>query len=799
MQPRQFLYPLAVLSAILAVFAAVGVLTLALLYPGIPNVDTLRDYRPKVPLRVYTADNQLIGEFGAERRDVLKLADVPVVMRNAILAAEDDRFYSHGGIDWSGVFRAMLANVWARGAKEGASTITMQVARNFFLSNEKTLARKLSEAMLAVEIEHHLSKDQILELYINQIYLGQRSYGFGEAALAYYGRPLNQLSVSEMAMLAGLPKAPSSYNPVVNPKRAAQRQQYVLRRMHELHFISDTQFNQALADPGSPVSQRSGALATHADYVAEMARQFMVDTYGDAAYTRGYKVITTLRKVDQEAAWAAVHKGVLEYDRRHGYRGPEGYADIGATASEEELDDALGERDSFENLVPGVVLSADPRAVHVYLKTGDSVTVQGDALKFVKAALIPGASGTKGALRRGALVRLSRQGNDWIISQMPNVEAAMIGIDPTDGAIRALVGGFDFGNSKFNHVTQSSRQPGSSFKPFIYSAALEKRFAPSTIMRDELTTIAAADNGEAWEPHNYEPEYDGPIRLRVALAKSKNTVAVKLLQAITPAYAQEYITRFGFQARQHPAYLSMALGSGQTSPLQLSAAYCVFANGGYRVHPYFIARIYDQKGTLVSEAQPVKAGTETPAIDPRNAFVMTSMLRDVVRMGTATKAMSLGRLDLAGKTGTTSEHVDAWFAGYQSTLVAVAWIGFDSPNSLGNNETGAHAALPIWMDYMARALQGVPESEMQPPEGLVSAIVDPVTGRVSASGTGYADWFYAENLADPAPAGETGEGASAVPATSAGAAAGSAVAGTPPPGVATRPPGMQVPGAGARE
>ncbi len=773
MQPRHFFYPLAVLCAIGAVFAAVGVLTIALLYPGIPNVDALRDYRPKVPLRVYTADNQLIGEFGAERRDVLVLADVPMAMRKAILAAEDDHFYSHGGIDWMGVFRAMLANVWARGAKEGASTITMQVARNFFLSNEKTLARKLSEAMLAVEIEHHLTKDQILELYINQIYLGQRSYGFGEAALAYYGRPLKELGLGEMAMLAGLPKAPSSYNPVVNPRRAGLRQQYVLRRMHELHFITDAQYAQALQNPGHPVAQRGGALVSHADHVAEMARQYMVDTYGDAAYSRGYRVITTLRRADQETAWAAVRKGVLDYDRRHGYRGPEGYADLATDASEDDFDEVLAERESFENLVPGLVLAVGGSGVRVYLKSGDTVTVSGDGLKFAKAALVPAASGNKGSIRRGALVRLTRTAsNDWAIVQVPNVEAALVSLDPSDGAIRALVGGFDFSNSKYNHVTQASRQPGSSFKPFIYSAALEKHYGPASIFRDELTTIAAADNGEAWEPHNYEPEYDGPIRLRVALAKSKNTVAVKLLQAITPAYAQEYITRFGFSARQHPAYLSMALGSGQSTPLQLSAAYATFANGGYRVHPYFIAKILDQKGNLISQAQPVKAGTEAPAIDPRNAFIMNSMLRDVVRMGTAAKAMSLGRLDLAGKTGTTSDHVDAWFAGYQASLVAVAWIGFDNPASLGANETGAHAALPMWMDYMGKVLQGVPEDDPTPPEGVVSAMVDPSTGRVEPGAShGYAEWFYSENLNDPGGApGESVESPAAAPSPGPSAA-----------------------------
>ena len=759
MHPRQFLYPLAVLSAVALVCLAVGVLTIALLYPGIPNVETLRDYRPKVPLRVFTADDQLIGEFGEERREVLKLAAVPMEMRHAILAAEDDRFYSHGGIDWMGVFRAMVANLWARGAKEGASTITMQVARNFFLSNEKTLSRKLSEAMLAVEIERHLKKDEILELYINQIYLGQRAYGFGAASMAYYGRPLKQLSVAEMAMLAGLPKAPSRYNPVVNPRRAALRQQYVLRRMHELHFLDDAQFADAQKHPGQLAQQHGNAFG-HADYVAEMARQYMVETYGDAAYSRGYKVVTTLRKTDQEAAWAAVHKGVIDYDRRHGYRGPEGYADLQQNAGDEDYDDALADREGSDNLLPAVVLASDSKVVQAYLKSGETVEVQGDGLKFARAALLASASGSKGSIHRGALIRLMRTPKgEWAIGQLPNVEASLVSLDPHDGSIKALIGGFDFNASKFNHVTQAWRQPGSSFKPFIYSAALEKHFGPATIMRDELTVIPAADNGEPWEPHNYEPEYDGPIRLRVALAKSKNTVAVKLLQAITPAYAQDYITRFGFDARQHPAYLSMALGAGQVTPLQMGVAYCVFANGGFRVRPYFIASIQDQRGTVISQARPVLAGSDAPAIDPRNAFIMTSMMKDVIRMGTAAKAMSLGRLDLAGKTGTTSEHVDAWFAGFQSSTVAVAWIGFDNPASLGANETGAQAALPMWMDYMGRVLQGVPEDGSTPPEGLVSVLVDPSTGRPDAGSVNhYAEWFYTENVApEEPPPGESPE------------------------------------------
>lgn len=502
MHPRRFLYPLAILSAIFLVVIAIGALTVALLYPSIPDVDALRDYRPKVPLRIYTADAQLIGEFGEERRDVQKFADVPLKMRQAILAAEDDRFYSHSGIDWLGVIRAMFANVVARGAKEGASTITMQVARNFFLSNEKTFARKISEAMLAMEIERHLTKDQILELYINQIYLGQRAYGFGAAALAYYGRPLKELTLSEMAMLAGLPKAPSRFNPIANPKRAELRQHYVLRRMHELKFITENQYQEALRNPGHPSARADFSVNSHADFVAEMARQYMLETYGEAAYSRGYKVTTTLLKIDQDTAWAAVRKGVLDYDRRHGYQGPEGFAEIDATATEDDFEDALSDRETSDNLIPGIVLSANSNRVEVYSKTGDTFKIEGEGLKFIRAALPGPTTKMKNVVRRGSIVRLTHSPKgDWSIAQLPKVSSALIALDPQDGAIRALVGGFDFSTNKFNHVTQAWRQPGSSFKPFIYSAALEKHFSPSSIMRDELTVIPAADNGEIGRAH----------------------------------------------------------------------------------------------------------------------------------------------------------------------------------------------------------------------------------------------------------------------------------------------------------
>jgi len=747
MSPRSFLYPLVVLATLGLVGLGIIVLVLALLYPNLPSLESMTDYRPKVPLRIFTADDQLIGEFGEERRAVLKLQAVPLRMRQAILAAEDDRFYQHGAVDYQGVMRAFLANVFSASVKEGASTITMQVARNFFLSNERTYARKLSEVLLAYKIESNLSKDQILELYINQIYLGQRAYGFGAAAYVYYGRPLEQLGVAEMAMLAGLPKAPSRYNPVINPKRAALRQQYVLRRMHELKFINDAEFNDALHHLGHVTPFHSGFLLK-ADYVSEMARQYMVQAYGDEVYNKGYKVVTTLLKADQEAAYRAVRQGVMDYDRRHGYRGPEDYVELAASGvSEEDLEDALSDAEVSDDLYPGVVVEASDREVRVYVKSTGMISVKGEGLSFAKAGLSPKAPADL-KIRRGAIIRLNHDDKgDWQITQYPNVEAALISLDSHNGAIRALVGGFDFNQNKYNHVTQAYRQPGSSFKPFIYSAALEKGFTPATLVSDTPFSIDPAQNGgEAWEPHNYEDEYLGPIRLRVALAKSKNMVAIRLLQAITPAYAHQYITRFGFDPDRHQPYLSMALGSGSASPLQMAGAYAVFANGGFRVKPFFIDRILDARGTVISENRQVAAGEGAEqVIDPRNAFIMTSMMRDVIRMGTATRALSLGRQDLAGKTGTTNDHVDAWFTGFQPSLVAVAWVGFDKPASLGAKETGAQAALPIWISYMERALRTIPESAQAVPPGITTMSIDPVTGKPEETGSNrITEYFYSE-------------------------------------------------------
>jgi penicillin-binding protein 1A len=727
------------LSVLLGIFAAI------MTYPSLPSLDVLTDYRPKIPLRVYSTEGVLLGEFGEERRALVKIGDVPDLMKKAILAAEDERFYEHGGIDYMGVLRAAVSNFTAGGAKQGASTITMQVARNFFLSKEKTLTRKFNEMLLAFKIEHSLSKDEILQLYINQIYLGQRAYGFAAAARAYFGKPLDKLDVAEMAMLAGLPKAPSSYNPVANPKRAKLRQLYVLRRMHELNYIDDAAFEAAQKEPLHVV--RGGqSYGVHADYVAEMARQLMYERYQDRAYTQGYKVYTTIRAADQEAAYRAVRKGVLDYDRRHGYRGPEAFVDLSGGTNDEALEDALQDLPEGDDLVPAVVLHADEKLVRAYARGGDHIDLTGDALRFVQRALSDKVAQNQ-RIRTGSVIRVQRnEKGDWQIVELPQVESALVAGSPQDGEIYALVGGFDFGRNQFNHVMQAWRQPGSSFKPFVYSAALEKGFTPASVFDDASLYFDASQTGsEAWSPKNFDGKFEGPMRMREALTKSKNLVSVRIMQAITPQYVQEWIPRFGFDPEKHPPYLTTALGAGSVTPIQMLGAYSVFANGGSRIAPYFIDRIEDPAGKVVEKAKPLIAGLNAEqVIDPRNAFTMTSMMQDVVRRGTATGAMKLGRHDLAGKTGTTSDSVDAWFCGFQQDVVGIAWIGFDTPKSMGGHETGGVAALPIWVDFMRVALKGVPEAEYKMPEKMVVARIND-NGRRDPNGS-ISEYFYEENV-----------------------------------------------------
>nr|WP_141914205.1 MULTISPECIES: penicillin-binding protein 1A [unclassified Herbaspirillum] len=699
----------------------------ALTYPKLPDLDTLTDYRPKIPLRIFSADGVLIGEFGEERRNLVHFKDIPDIMKKAVLAIEDDRFYEHGGVDYQGIVRATFSNLSGGGG--GASTITQQVARNFFLtSNEPTFLQKATrkffyEIPLAWKIENNLTKDQILEVYMNQIYLGQRAYGFASAAQIYFGKQLKDITIAEAAMLAGLPKAPSAYNPVVNPKRAHARQQYILLRMRQLGYITEPQY-LAARDEELRVKGDSSAFGMHAEYVAEMARQLIYAQYKDETYTRGLNVFTTITKTDQDAAYIALRRGIIDYERRHGYRGPEGYMELPEGASREALEDAieveLADHPDSDDMVAAVVLEAKPKEITALLATGEEITISGSGLGF-GANLLSDKAPPQKKIRRGAIIRVFQDGKNWIITQMPEVESAFVSVNPQDGAIRSLVGGFDFNRNKFNHVTQAWRQPGSSFKPFIYSSSLEKGLSPATIINDAPLTFTQT-GGQVWQPKNYGGKFEGPISMRRALQKSINLVSIRILERVGVKYAQEYITRFGFDADKNPPYLTLALGAGNVTPLQMVGAYSVFANGGYKVNPYLITKVTDNNGNVLSQAKPATADDESNrVIDARNAFIMDSMLRDVVRHGTAVKALSLKRTDLAGKTGTTNDSMDAWFAGYQPNLTAIAWIGYDQPKSLGDRETGGGLALPVWISYMSKVLKDVPNVDRKVPDGIIES------------------------------------------------------------------------------
>jgi len=745
MHSRRWFLPIIILLAMLSLPVILLGLAVMLAYPNLPSLESLTDYRPKIPLRIYTADGVLLSEFGEERRALVKISEVPAVMKNAILAAEDDRFYQHGGVDYAGVLRAAISNFTSGGAKQGASTITMQVARNFFLSKEKTMTRKFNEMLLAFKIEHYLSKDEILQLYFNQIYLGQRAYGFAAAAQIYFGKPLSDVTVAEAAMLAGLPKAPSAYNPVVNPKRAKLRQLYVLRRMHELHFIDDKQLKFAQTQP--MVAKRGNQeFSIKSDFVSEMVRQAVYEQYQGDTYTQGLKVYTTIRQRDQLAAYQAVRKGVLEYDHRHGYRGPEGFVDLREDSSEEHLEEALQDIADSDDLIPAVVLAASSRKVRAYCKGGETVEISGDGLRFAQRSLGKSVA-LKQRINVGSIIRLQKDEKGiWQIIQLPQVEASFVSGDPRNGAIYSLIGGFDFNQNQFNHITQAWRQPGSSIKPFIYSAALEKGFTPATIINDAPLMFDATQTGsEPWQPKNYDGKFEGAMRMRYALTKSKNMASIRILQSISPQYAQDYLTKFGFDADKHPPYLTMALGAGSVTPMQLLGGYSVFANGGFRVAPYFIQRIEDAQGNVLSRATPVVAGENAEqVIDVRNAFSMVSMMQDVVKHGTGIRAMQLGRQDLAGKTGTTSDSIDAWFCGFQPTIVGISWMGFDQPRSLGDRETGGGAALPIWMGYMEKILKDVPQAIYTMPENMAAKLINE-QGEIDENGS-LVEYFYQENV-----------------------------------------------------
>ncbi len=716
-------------------------IAMALAYPNLPDISDLSEYRPKLPLRIFSAEGDLIGEFGEERRNFTPIKAIPQTLTDAVLAIEDARFFQHGGVDYVGVVRAGLANV-GRAKSQGASTITMQVARNVYLSSEKTFTRKIYEILLTFKLEHLLTKDQILEIYMNQIYLGNRAYGFAAAAETYFGKALKDITIAEAAMLAGLPKAPSAYNPISNPKRARSRQLYIIDRMLDNGFITaeeaETARKQELRiKSGGNNAAGNGPARSHAEFVAEMVRQLIFAQYGEETYTRGLNVYTTIRSKDQEVAYQALRQGIMDFERRQAYRGPEKFITLPdkATELEDTVDDALDEHPDNGDLLTALVLEATPRKVMAMRRGGETLEITGEGLRIAQPGLQPRA-GPKLKIRRGAIIRVMKTAkNTWEIVQLPEVEGAFVSLDPRNGSIKALVGGFDFEKNKFNHVTQAWRQPGSSFKPFIYSAALEKGFTPATVVNDApLFFEPELTGGQPWEPKNYDGAFEGPMPLRRGLAKSKNMISIRVLDAIGARYAQEWVAQFGFEAEKHPPYLTMALGAGSVTPMQMATGYSVFANGGYRINPWMISKITEQKGKVLIQSKPVVPDESMRAIEARNAFVMSTMLQEVMRTGTGSRAQAaLKRPDIYGKTGTTNDSMDAWFAGYQPTLTAITWIGYDTPRKLGDRETGGGLSLPVWINYMEHALRDVPILELAPPEGVVQVGID---------------WMYTEHAKD---------------------------------------------------
>lgn len=719
-----------------ALVAALGLgLAVARLWPDLPPLDKVTHYEPQQPLIVYTADGVQIGQFGAERRQFVPIGAIPAMLQGAVLAIEDTRFEQHFGIDPIGIARALLANVGG-GMRQGASTITQQVARNFFLSPSKTLERKLKEVLLALQIERRLSKAQILELYMNQIYLGQRAYGFAAAAQVYFGKPLSALSIAESAMLAGLPQNPSYANPVTNFARARARQALVLARMEKIGLITPDERTAALAE--TLAIQLPTHTEVHAEYLAEMVRQAVVARFGETANTQGYKVYTTVRAAEQQAAYAALRATVLDHERHQPWRGPEAHETLPflrGVELERAAAQALRDHQDDTDLRLAIVTESTQRVVTAQLATGETIQLTGAGIARVRAALLPDAPEER-AIRRGAVVRLERRDFGWAIAQWPQVQAAFVALEPASGRLQALVGGFDFTRSPFNRATQAWRQAGSSIKPFLYSAALEQGVMPDTLVNDApLLPTGTGDTETAvtgWQPRNADGQFDGPITVRQGLVRSKNLVSLRLLQQIGLGSARDWIHRFGFDPARLPNDLTLALGSGSTTPLQLAQAYALLANGGRETTPVFIDRITNAQGVVVFQPPPLPPHeADSLAIPARNAFLVNSMLLDVTRAGgTAALAQrTLQRGDLHGKTGTTNDAVDAWFAGFHPSVAAVAWVGFDEPRSLGEQASGSALALPIWIGFMDKALAGVPEATPVAPDGLV---------RVGD------DWRYAE-------------------------------------------------------
>ena len=763
---------LRVLGAVLLVTGLLACIGVAGLYwylaPKLPPIDSLKDVQLQEPLRVYTRDGRLIAEFGEKRRTPLEFEHIPELMVKAVIAAEDERFYQHPGVDWQGMTRAAVYLIRTGEKGPGGSTITMQVARNFFLGREKTYVRKINEILLALKIETELTKDDILELYFNKIFLGHRAYGVEAAALVYYGARLDELSVAQIAMIAGLPKAPSRFNPIVNPDRARSRRNYVLGRMRELDAISEEDYQAAVA---TPVTARLHGLSVEveASYVAEMVRVYVEDLLGEDAYTAGFRVYTTIDSRLQEAANQALRKNLLAYDQRHGFRAPEFHVDL--DDPDASLDAVLADIPTTAGLLPAVVVGVEDKMVTAYAKIFGEIQIPWEGLEWARAYVDENRLGAKletahDVVERGDVVRVQLQEDGWRMVQVPVVEGALVALDPEDGAIQSLTGGFEFYKSKFNRAAQAHRQPGSSFKPFIYSAAIEHGFTAASIINDAPVVFDDPGLEAVWRPENYSGKFFGPTRLRVALFKSRNLVSIRLLRAVGIATAVEYLQRFGFDAERIPHDLSLALGSGGVTPLEMATGYAVLANGGFRVTPYFVDRIEASDGSLWYQTDPPRvcrdceddeimaldiasdpgldevvladdgageSGHAPRVLSPQNAWIMNSLMRDVIKRGTGRRALRLKRRDLAGKTGTTNDQQDAWFSGFSPKLVTITWVGFDQLGPLGRRETGAGAALPMWIDFMRVALDGVPQEILAQPDGLVTVRIDPESGMLASA------------------------------------------------------------------
>ncbi len=730
------------------------------LEPKLPSIDNLREVELQVPLRVYTSDQKLMAEFGEKRRSPLKYNQIPRQLIHAFLAAEDDRFFHHPGVDYRGIVRAAVQLILTGKRSQGGSTITMQVARNFYLSSKKTYTRKLNEILLSLRIEGALTKEEILELYLNKIYLGNRSYGVGAAAEVYYGKYIHELNIAQMAMIAGLPKAPSRYNPIINPTRALLRRDYVLKRMAKLGYITQKELSETLDQPVTAKLHGSKAVLD-SPYIAEMVRSEMVRRFGGKAYTEGLRVYTTIDSKSQNSAETALRETLVEYSQRHGYRGAEQHFEINSETDNAAMDQILRDTRKVGTLIPALVTKVADQSASIYLGSDKHASIEWDGLSWARPYINENRRGKQpkkaaDILKPGDLIRViqtpGKNKTVWRLAQIPAIQGALVALDPNNGAIRSLTGGFDYYLSKFNRVIQAKRQPGSGFKAFIYSAALKAGYTAASIINDAPIVIRDHRLESDWRPQNYSGKFYGPTRLRHALTNSRNLVSIRLLRSIGIEYALNHAKLFGFDPNDLPKSLSLALGSGTVTPLQMAEGYAVLANGGFKVEPYFIQKILNGRDETIFEAQPLQVCTDCPqsanldeqgkpiypahaasgvaprVISPQNYYLMNSMMRDVVQHGTATKAKKLGRKDIAGKTGTTNDQRDAWFNGFNRSHVAIVWVGFDSSSPLGNNEVGGKAALPAWIKYMQRVLQGSEEEPLEMPADMVAIRIDPKTG-----------------------------------------------------------------------